>query len=111
MFSLVLATLFVIKLKWPRDKSVFNYIEAKYGQDELLLLRAYEKNLKKYNRLVLDIDFLRTCKLLDMTPTFLQFHLSKPDFKGTHACKTFQKQLLDFEITAKHKLKIKLIRY
>ena len=104
MYSLFLALLFVVKLRWPKEKSVFNYVEAKYGHDELLLLRCYERSLKKHNRLVLDLKFLGTCQLFNMTPTFLNFRLSKPELKSAPACKSFKRELLEFEITGKHKL-------
>ena len=103
--SLVLVALYLIKIRWPRGCSVYNKVETRYGHDAVNVLRMYERNLKKFNRLQLDIKFLNSCKLFNITPNFLQFKLCKPELHSTRMCKQLKQELLDHEIIGKTKLR------
>ena len=65
------------------------------------IVRDYEKDLTRFNKVSSDIGFLQKCKLFHIFPTFLNFKLSKEEFHKTRACRRFKENLLSYELTQK----------
>ena len=59
MFVTAVCVLFLLKLKWPKSKNFHETIHERYGHDTLKTVRRYEKDLSRYNKVALDISFLR----------------------------------------------------
>ena len=97
MFITAVCVLFLIKLRWPNNKSLYDTVFERYGQETLKLVRDYEKDLSRFNKASLDIGFLQKCKLFHIFPTFLNFKLSKEEFHATRACRRFKVDLLNYE--------------
>ena len=93
--------LFLLKLKWPKNKSVYDLVYERYGHATLKVVRDYEKDLSRYNKISLDIGFLQKCKLFHVFPKFLDFKLSRQEFHGTRACRRFNEDLLSYELEQK----------
>ena len=101
MFITAVCVLFLIKLRWPNNKSLYDTVFERYGRETLKLVRDYEKDLSRFNKASLDIGFLQKCKLFHIFPTFLNFKLSKEEFHATRACRRFKVDLLNYELTQK----------
>ena len=101
MFITAVCVLFLIKLRWPNHKSLYDTEFERYGQETLKLVRDNEKDLSCFNKASLDIGFLQKCKLFHIFPTFLNFKLSKEEFHATRACCRFKVDLLNYELTQK----------
>jgi len=93
--------MFLIKLRWPKTKSLYDTVFERYGQATLKTVRDYEKDLSRFNKACLDIGFLQKCKLFNIFPTFLNFKLSKEEFHETRACRRFKEDLLKYELNQK----------
>ena len=65
------------------------------------MVRDFEKDLSRFNKVTLDIGFLQKCKLFHFFPKFLDFKLSRREFQDTKACRRFKEDLLSFEIKQK----------
>ena len=96
MFITAVCLLFSLKLKWPKNKSVYDLVN-----ETLKAVRDYEKDLSRYNKISLDIGFLQMCKLFHIFPKFLNFKLSRQEFHSTRACRRFKEDLLRYELKQK----------
>ena len=99
MFITAVCFIFLIKLRWPKTKSLYDTVFERYGQ--ATLKTDYEKDLSRFNKACLDIGFLQKCKLFNIFPTFLNFKLSKEEFHETRACRRFKEDLLKYELNQK----------
>ena len=79
MFITAVCVIFLIKLRWPKNKSLYDTVFERYGQTTLKIVRDYEKDLTRFNKTSLDIGFLQKWKLFHIFPTFLNFKLSKEE--------------------------------
>ena len=70
----LLVLIFLIKL-FARAK-LFSIIREKYGQDILRAVRAYERLLKRHEKLQCDLKFLLKCKKERLCPNFATPNLS-----------------------------------
>ena len=105
MFITAVCFIFLIKLRWPKTKSLYDTVFERYGQTTLKVVRDFEKDLSRFNKASLDIGFLRKCKMFHIFPTFLSFKLSKEEFQDTRACRRFKEDLLNYEINQKFSLR------
>ena len=94
MFVTAVCVLFLVKLRWPKKKSLYDIVYTRYGQETLKIVRDYEKDLSRFNKTSLDIGFLQKCKLFHIYPKFLDFKLSRREFQSTSACRRFKEDLL-----------------
>ena len=60
MFMTAVCLLFLLKLKWPKNKSVYDLVYEPCGHETLKVVRDYEKDLSRYKKISLDIGFLQT---------------------------------------------------
>ena len=76
MFITAVCLIFLLKLKWPKNKNVYDLVYERYGNETLKVDRNYEKDLSRYtDKISLDIGFLQRCKLFHVFPKFLSFKL------------------------------------
>ena len=71
VFTLV--CLFIIRCRFPADKSVAVIIRERYGSNVLKDVRKLEKIDFKKRKVKLDINYLETCRDAKVLPRFLQF--------------------------------------
>ena len=66
--------LFVIKLYCRND--IFKHIIKKHGKDIYNMIRSFETLKTKYQKVILDLKFIKTCKKEELIPTFANVRLS-----------------------------------
>ena len=101
VFTLV--CLFIIRLRFPPNKSVADIIRTRYGDATLRNIRKFEKLDFKKRKALLDINYLETCKDANVIPRFLQFRTANTNVKTSNTYKDCQKLLLQEEIKEKQK--------
>ena len=69
--SLVLT--FVLKLRFSADTSIADVIKKRYGTSTLTTYRTWERKKRKYEKAVLDVEFLESCRDNYLIPKFLNF--------------------------------------
>ena len=99
MYSLILALLFVLRLKF--QKPFPNYVRSHYREDGIQKFRRYEKNRCKLLKSRCDLDFLRICEINELTPRFLEFKLYTTSLQNNDDYCKYQKSLLAQEIESK----------
>ena len=67
MFITAVCFIFLIKLRWPKTKSLYDTVFERYGQTTLKVVRDFEKDLSRFNKASLDtcrlyFEFLRLCE-------------------------------------------------
>ena len=55
-----------------KNIGVIEYIREKYDPDALKLFRKFEKSTKKYHKLVMDRQFLLSCRFHETFPKILR---------------------------------------
>ena len=73
-----IALLFIIRLRFPREKTLREIITGRYSDDTFRMYRRLEKAERKLKKLQCDLDFLRNCELQNLTPKFLHMKLYHP---------------------------------
>ena len=66
--------LFAIKLYSRKD--VFKHIKKKHGKDKSDIARSFENLKTKYEKISLDIAFIKSCKKEHLLPMFAEVRLS-----------------------------------
>jgi hypothetical protein len=74
LFANLLVFGFLIKI-WSR-KPLYTYIREKIGTETLRQCRVFEKAVLRYEKLLLDLKFLLTCKKESLVPVFAKPKLS-----------------------------------
>ena len=106
MWKLKLYALFllaIIKIRFPKTKTLVQVIRERYGDIVLTQFRKLEKLEKKISKASCDISFLNTCARYNVTPKFLKFRLHKRNLERTDEYRSFQRDLLFREITNQNK--------
>ena len=49
MFVTAVCFLFLLKLKWPKNKNIYDVTFERYGHETLKLARDFEKDLSRFN--------------------------------------------------------------
>ena len=73
MFQL-LVLLFIIKLS--SRSNIFKHVKKKHGQDTLIVTRTLEDLKTQLMKAEADIHFIKTCKPMNIIPTFAKVKLS-----------------------------------
>ena len=97
-----MVVLFILRCRFPKNKSLNQVIRSRYDNHVVKSTRKFEKLDFKVRKCMLDIEFLESCLLYDVTPTFLRFKLSNPRLLHSRTYKECQKKLLRQEITLKN---------
>ena len=103
MFITTLVLLFLIRLRFPKGKSISEIISTRYGRPTLQRFRDAEKNCFRTNKLELDINFLNVCKDYEVIPKFIKFKVYNRSFQYTRTYRSWQFKLLDIEISSQKK--------
>ena len=67
--------LFLIRLQFPKPKSISEILRRRYGQSILKILRTFEKLNYLIREAELDLEFLLRCRDSNVIPNFLNFKL------------------------------------
>ena len=65
--------MFIIKLYFHND--IFKHIGMKHGKDVYNIIRSFETLKTKYQKVVLDLIFIKTYRKEDLIPTFADFFI------------------------------------
>ena len=101
MFRIALALLFILRLRFPADKSLFEVTRERYGVDGVRTLRRLESVSRRREKAALDLDFLKRCLDGEIFPKFLRIKLYRENLTRTSMYKEFQLKLLENEINSK----------
>ena len=74
--SICICVAFVIKCRFPANKSIAEIIRKRYGENVLKNFRRLEKLNYKYRRCDQDDEFLKICLDHKLTPAFLRFKVT-----------------------------------
>ena len=99
LFAYVL--LFIVKCRFPANKSVADIIRGGYGKDTLAKIRSLEKVDFKLRKCDLDIEFLQICLENSLVPNFLKFKVTNTALKSSKAYRDCQVKLLKQELSNK----------
>ena len=91
--------LFVIKCRFPSNKSVADIIRDRYDDGTLSKVRKLEKLDFKTRKSQLDVEFLQLCLENNLTPKFLNFKVTNFQLRGSTAYRECQVKLLQQELT------------
>ena len=73
--------LFLLKLRFPANKSVADIIRKRYGSEAVKLLRKFEKLDFKIRKNEADLQFLQRCHQEGLAPKFRNFKLANSSLK------------------------------
>ena len=96
--------LFVVKLRFPANKSLADIIRGRYNDDVLTKIRRLERLDFKTRKCNLDVEFLQTCLENKLVPNFLKFKVTNSALKTSKAYRDCQIRLLKQEISNKKSL-------
>ena len=103
VFAYVL--LFVIKCRFPGNKSVADIIRGRYDEGTLAKIRRIEKLDFKLRKCELDVEFLQICLDNNLVPNFLKFKVTNSSLKNSKAYRDCQVKLLRQELSNKKSLR------
>ena len=83
-----LVFLFVIRIRFPKGKSIADIIRNRYGESFVKKIRRFEKCDFKLRKCHLDLRFLLDCKKNGVIPKFLRFKLANRHLKNSHVYKS-----------------------
>ena len=89
MFFIAPVFTFILKLRFPVNRSVRDVIQRRYGATELRCFRGLDLRCCE---LAADIQFLETCESNDLTSKFFKFKLAARNLR-------YQRKLLKKEIS------------
>ena len=96
-----LVFIFLVRLRFPAHFSIIQVIRKRYGNDNVKLIRSFEKIDFKYRKLLLDIDFLENCVSNNVAPNFVQFRVANKDLRNSNTYRLCQTKLLKQEMVNK----------
>lgn len=104
MLFLTLALIFLIRLRFPKDKSIAEILPRRYGYPALQLYRSTERLDYKLRKSQCDLEFLNTCYTHNLTPTFLHFKTYNKQVNSSRLYRNCQRKFLLNEIREKSRL-------
>ena len=108
MFYVTVALLFLLKLRFPSNKTLNSLILERYDLEGLKSVRYLSKIDLKLRKNASHLNFLLTCQTNNLTPNFLKFKLYSKDVENRQDYSKFQRQLLDKEVEEKRATKFRL---
>ena len=90
--------LFLIRCRFPSNKSVAEIVRKRYGNDTLVQVRKLEKLNFRHGKTLLDISFLEVCLENDLSPKFVSFRTANFHLKRTETYKECQRLLIQQEL-------------
>ena len=110
MYIYALVLLFLIRLRFPRGKSIVEIITRRYGRPALAVFRNTENHYFKKKKLECDLDFLNICKEYNIIPKFIRFKIYNPNFQNSRLYRSWSFKLLDLEIKSQSRKLLKCNR-
>ena len=101
MFILSLVLLFIIKLRFPRNKSIADVLTERYGRPVLTLYRCLERQDFRVRKVQCDLHFLHCCQSQNLIPNFLKFKLANRQLQHSRSYRNCQRDFLACEIRNK----------
>jgi hypothetical protein len=98
----------IMHIFFYNTEPIQQYIRRKYDASVLTSHRQLESKIRKWKKAELDLNFLLTCKLNNVTPHFLKFKIYKRSLYNSDFYHDAVLSLLNHEISCKEKLKIRL---
>ena len=95
--------IFLIRLRFPVNKSVAEIITQRYGRAVLHTYRTLERTDYKFQKGNADLQFLKKCQENDLVPKFLNFKPHSPHVRHSEVYRNSQRNFLDLEIKTKIK--------
>ena len=111
IFITTLVLIFIIRLRFPKNRSIAQVINHRYGRPVLLLFRKYEKLYIKLRKLECDIEFLNQCKAYNVLPKFLHFKLYRKNLQNSNLYRSWQFKLLNIEISSQKKQNSRTLKF
>ena len=108
IYVTTLVFLFLIRLRFPKNRPISRVIQDRYSRPVFLSFRKYEKLNLKLEKLKCDLNFLFHCKAFNVLPKFLHFKLYRKDLQNSQLYQSWQYKLLSIEINSKKKQMKKL---
>ena len=93
--------LFLLKLRFPANKSVIEIIRKRHGLEAVKWLRKFEKLDFKIGKNEADLQFLQSSQQEGLTSNFLNFRLASSSLKHSKTYKQCQFMLLKEESQSK----------
>ena len=93
--------MFLLKHRFPANKSVAEVNHKKYGSEAVKRLRKFEKLDFKIRQNEADLQFSKSCHQEGLTPKFLNLKLANSSIKHSRTYKQCQLMLLKEEIKKK----------
>ena len=98
-----LVFLLMIRIRFPRGKSIADIIRNRYGEAQVKKIQRFEKRDFKLGKCHLDLKFLLDCKNNGVIPKFLRFKLANRHLKNFHVYKKCPIRLLEEKTKSKRK--------
>ena len=95
---LSLVFLFIVRLRFPSDKSIANVIRSRYNDEIVKQIRRFEKLDFKIRKNEANLDFLQSCQQNNLIPKFLNFKVASSSLRFSRTYKQCQRQSLKQEI-------------
>ena len=92
---------FIIRLRFPAQKSIARVIADRYGSPTVSLLRKFESIDYKERKCELDINFISNCIDHELVPKFVQFKVANRGLRSSKVYKRCQQELLKEELNSK----------
>ena len=93
--------LFLIRLRFPKSKSISDILRRRYSQSILKRIRKFEKPDYRLGKAELDLEFLLRCRDSNVISKFLNFCVSSHYLKASLTYRQCQLKLLQEEIRHK----------
>ena len=90
--------LFLIRLRFPKSKSISNILSRRYGQSTPKRIQKFEKIDYGLSKAELDLELLLQCRDSNVIPNFLNFCVSSQYLKASLTYGQCQLKLLQEEI-------------
>ena len=106
--AIAIVFLFLIRLRFPQNESLFTTIRRRYGAETTKDLRKWERAAKQLMKAELDEELLLRCHTECVVPKFLKFKIYRENLRNSPAYKDCQQVLLRNEIDYKRRIKRRL---
>ena len=101
LFAQVLVFIFLIRLRFPADKSIADVLRGRYGNPALNLYRRLEKLDFRKRKTECDVNYLTTCVQHDLIPRFVHFKPYKRQLTHSRLYRSCQRRFVDLELRNK----------
>ena len=98
---LSLVFLFIVRLRFPSEKSVAEVIRKRYNDNVVKQICKFKKLDYKIRKNEADLEFLTSCQHNQLTPKFLNFKVAGSNLRYSKTYRQCQLQLLKQEIKDK----------